>query len=105
MLTDYRHRANARGYRFDLSLSEFIALVTSPCTYCGSDPEERTMSIADRNLSIGYLSNGIDRLDSNFGYTLENSVSCCSVCNIMKSSMTYDTFIAHVQKILTKQIG
>lgn len=101
MMSDYRHRAKSNEYKFDLNYSEFRALVTSTCFYCGRDPEPRTWTKTSKNIIEKYFANGIDRIDSNFGYTMQNCVACCHVCNSMKNSMTHDEFLDHVQKILT----
>jgi hypothetical protein len=37
--------------------------------------------------------NGIDRADNALGYTVENSVSCCKICNIAKRDLTIEEFI------------
>lgn len=36
--------------------------------------------------------NGIDRVDSSKGYTVENSVACCKYCNTAKNTMTESEF-------------
>jgi hypothetical protein len=56
-----------------------------PCFYCGSSYDERL--------------NGLDRIDSSKGYTDDNTVSCCSTCNCMKSSLPLNSFLYHVLKI------
>jgi 5-methylcytosine-specific restriction endonuclease McrA len=45
------------------------------------------------------LKNGIDRIDSNKGYTMDNCVSCCWTCNRMKGNMTQQNFLEHISKI------
>ncbi len=40
-----------------------------------------------------YIYNGIDRLDSSKGYTLENCVPCCEEINVMKMALTKDRFV------------
>ena len=54
-----------------------------PCYYCGSIIETV----------------GVDRVDNNKGYTLDNVVPCCSKCNYMKNSNTEKEFLEHVEKI------
>ena len=61
------------------------------CFYCGFDPPE------------GHRLNGLDRIDSNDGYTAENTVSSCVACNIMKSNKTIDGFVAHVRRVRTEE--
>ena len=36
--------------------------------------------------------NGVDRVNSNKGYILENCVSCCSWCNFSKSNRTVEEY-------------
>jgi hypothetical protein len=37
--------------------------------------------------------NGIDRYDSNKGYSLENCKTCCTSCNILKKNLSFNEFI------------
>ena len=46
-----------------------------------------------------YKGNGIDRIDNNLGYTVQNSISCCKKCNYAKHKMSYDEFIELVTNI------
>lgn len=75
----YDHVRNARikGLTNELSQDQYIALALSPCMYCG----ERTTV------------NGVDRLDSDFGYVAGNCVTACKVCNYAKGIMSADEFI------------
>jgi len=69
---------------FALTLTEFETLVTHPCHYCDT---------------FSGKINGVDRKDSDQGYTVENTVSCCSVCNYLKGSISYNDFKALIAKI------
>ena len=104
LIQDYKHRAKLKGYRFDFTYSEFKALVTSPCVYCFRDPQPRVWTRGIRNTRIEYNANGVDRIDSNFGYTENNCVSCCATCNTMKGAMSHTEFIAHLKRILSNYI-
>jgi len=73
----YRYSAKERGYTFELTFKDFSKLVKEKCYYCGGK-EGRY--------------NGIDRKRNNIGYTKNNSVSCCSLCNRMKWDMELDDF-------------
>jgi len=70
--------AKKRGYTFELTFNEFMGFWGLPCHYCGGD--------------INKI--GLDRVDNTIGYTLENVIPCCSLCNTMKHTDTYDNFIA-----------
>ncbi len=78
----YAGAAKRRGYSFELSDKEFSDLFHSQCSYCGK-PESR----------------GIDRVDNLVGYTTENSVSCCGMCNKMKWRFSREEFIEHAKAI------
>lgn len=43
--------------------------------------------------------NGIDRVDNNKGYTLNNCVPCCKTCNQAKHRLSQEYFIEWVEKI------
>ena len=75
--------AKRRGYEFSLSFEDFDAITSRSCFYCGEN-EKRI---------------GIDRIDNSIGYTKENSVSCCKICNYMKRTMTKEDFLNHIKKI------
>lgn len=44
---------------------------------------------------------GIDRIDSNKSYYIENCVPCCSMCNYMKKDLIQEDFVRHVRKIIS----
>ena len=73
-----------RGFTFTISLEEFIVFWNKNCFYCG-----------DKIDGIG-----LDRIDSNTGYEIENVVSCCRKCNMMKATSTYSFFINQCKKIV-----
>ena len=75
--------AQSRNYTVTFTLEEFSKIVSNSCSYCGEN-EKRI---------------GIDRIDNTKGYTIENSTSCCKICNMMKKTMTVDEFISHTKKI------
>lgn len=77
----YKYSAKIRGLKFDINFVKFEELINRSCVYCGN---------------AGY---GIDRIDSNTGYIKGNIVSCCSMCNRMKSDYTIDEFIDQCIKI------
>ena len=42
---------------------------------------------------------GIDRIDSTKGYSKDNCVSCCKMCNIMKNKFSKEDFLNKVESI------
>ncbi len=45
----------------------------------------------------------IDRKDNLLGYSKENSLPCCFVCNRAKGNMSYKNFILWIKAIKKKQ--
>jgi hypothetical protein len=46
------------------------------------------------------LHNGIDRVDSSAGYTVDNSAPCCKTCNAAKRSLSVQEFLAWVESVV-----
>lgn len=92
-----RYKISARTRKFEWSLTDeqFRTLVTSPCHYTGKLPSQEIKSCAGEV----FVYNGIDRRESDKGYTLDNCVSCCAEVNIMKNDLPYSEFLALVTKI------
>ena len=92
-----RAKTHKKQLSFELTLDEFAFLTSSPCHYCGIVGASATKAKPTSNGA--YVSNGIDRKDSNLGYTLKNCVPCCPICNLMKRDLPYKDFLAHVERI------
>jgi hypothetical protein len=73
----YKRGAESRGLDFKLSIKEFSSFWNTNCSYCN-----------DVIQGIG-----LDRIDNNIGYTIDNIVACCTTCNWMKHKMSHETFI------------
>ena len=90
----YRRRARAKGIAFELTKEQFQVLTQQPCHYCGQPP---SMELRPERGSRPY--NGVDRLDSSQGYSEENVITACGVCNHMKSDSSLADFINRVRTI------
>lgn len=73
--------ASSRGHIVTLTLSEFKGLLIQSCHYCGSALPRQ-----------GY---GVDRVDNSKGYTMDNVVACCTLCNWTKGA-----FLSHDEMML-----
>lgn len=78
----YIGNAIKRGISFNLSVEEVRKIAENNCIYCSAEPVEKKF----RRHSI--RANGIDRLDSRLGYSIENCVPCCFDCNKLKADRT-----------------
>lgn len=88
---------------WELTLEQYSELIHGNCFYCGDAPSadnqwNKTGKRSGEN--VIFLQNGIDRIDSNKGYTKENCVSCCKKCNKMKWDLSQETFYAQIRKIM-----
>lgn len=95
----YISGAKVRNLEFTLSDDEFDNLIFGNCYFCGDSPKKYQTDLKFNKTNEIFKRNGIDRLDSSLGYTKENSVSCCSVCNLMKMKLHHDDFINQIFKI------
>ncbi len=96
LLYGYKRDAARRGFLFDISPEEFQRITKEKCYYCGMPALQ---SAGEKNHNGYYLYNGIDRLDSTKGYTADNTVPCCKICNRMKMDMNRNQFLLHIGKI------
>lgn len=89
--SQYRASARQKYLDFNLDINQFKEITSKNCYYCGVEPKNR----AERHKYIYYY-NGIDRVDNDKGYILDNIVPCCSRCNTHKGGITMNI----IKKIL-----
>lgn len=95
----YISGAKARDLEFSLSDEDFDNLIFNNCYYCDSKPSVYQSDLKFNKTDEVFKRNGIDRLDSTFGYTKENCVPCCPTCNLMKMTLSHNEFLSHINKI------
>jgi hypothetical protein len=83
-LYTYRARAARHGLEFSLLEALFRDLITDNCFYCGATPSPI---------------NGVDRVDNGQGYTENNSVSSCGMCNKAKNNKSLAEFEAWATRL------
>lgn len=101
LLGAYQYRARRKGYVWELDEAAFTTLTSGSCFWCGEPPcQKRTARTRGPTGWISeYIYNGIDRMDNEKGYTLQNSVSCCKRCNVAKGPQPAGEFLVLVGKI------
>jgi hypothetical protein len=93
-----------RNIIFELSKTQFENIIKQKCYYCGQEPELKQPQRKTGDLiGIPVNYNGVDRIDSNKSYNINNCVPCCTRCNYMKSNLDIDIFLNHVNKIVEYQ--
>jgi hypothetical protein len=96
LFNSYKMGAKRRNIEFEMSILEFKTETSKNCFYCGKKP---LMSGGMKKLNGEYFYNGIDRINNNLGYKINNVVSCCKYCNRMKSDMSTQEFLDHIKLI------
>lgn len=95
---DYQNGAKDRKLTFGLTFSEFCEFLHESCHYCKrKNCSSRKVNRIGKNVPLRY--NGIDRKNSDLGYSIENCVTYCWVCNRAKMDMTYNEFIDYINHI------
>jgi len=100
LLKDYKAGASKRGLDFELTFEEFVSIMEQDCHYCGASPEVREYELQYmQKTQKPWAHNGVDRVDSNKGYTIDNVVPCCPKCNYAKHEMTEEEFKIWIERI------
>lgn len=92
----YQTQARNRSLDFNLTKTQFMKLISSNCYYCGQIPAQLAGELKG-NGRARY--NGIDRVDNSIGYTIENCVPCCDMCNHAKKNHSQSDFLNWVQRL------
>jgi len=87
-LNTAKTNAKRRNLYFNLTQVQVFELLLNNCAYCN----------LSANPNNNYY-NGIDRIDNNKGYEVNNCVSCCFTCNRAKGALSLIDFIEWIHKI------
>ena len=96
LYTRMRIAADRREKEWNLSKDQVRELTKQHCHYCGKPPEQ---VCSRKNTNGDYVYNGIDRVNNNRGYVIDNVVACCGTCNRAKMAMGYTEFKEWVTKV------
>lgn len=100
-----KRRHNKKTKEPVISFKEFQKLSYQKCFYCGLESSKIIEDRYNDSKSKNKISNttikinGIDRVNSNTGYTQNNVVACCLFCNRAKMDMTKQDFMSWVKRI------
>jgi len=84
--------AKSRGIKVDLNTQYYSDLISMGCLYCGDSLSDKTGTC-------------LDRQDSKQGYTNQNVVGCCHICNYAKRTLSDDAFYAWVERAFFHQLN
>lgn len=99
LFSSYKKAARNRNYTFKLTKKDFKCIINKNCNYCGEPPSNTFKTDNDTG---NYTYNGIDRVDNNKGYTKNNVVPCCIICNRAKSTLSLLEFKKWIKKLILK---
>jgi hypothetical protein len=83
--------AKVRKIKVHLNTEYYADLIDMGCLYCGDN-------LKDKNGTC------LDRQDSKQGYTNENVVGCCQICNYAKRTLTDQQFYDWVKRAYDHQL-
>lgn len=105
---EYSARAIWKCRYFDggLTFEEFYKFSQQNCFYC----DERPISLYNKSkydkraskkakLNKYFIYNGLDRLNNDEKHIVENVVSCCKTCNLMKGTMNIFEFFNYIKNV------
>lgn len=95
IILQYKRHARNRNIDWHLTYSDVKQIISQPCHYCGAVNSNHKVT---KNCMDGFDHNGIDRVDSQNGYFIDNVVPACKTCNYAKSDTDYRDFILWLQK-------
>ena len=93
MLRNMQRNARTRSYKWQLTKEQVACLTKQPCHYCKATPAQ---ICSDETCDGDYVYSGLDRVDNERGYTIDNVVSCCGMCNRMKGTMSSEEFKSQI---------
>ena len=95
IILSYKRNAKMRRIEYKLTEEQFAETTQQNCYYCGAKPN----NVSKYKQYFGdYIYNGIDRIDNNKGYIIDNIVPCCHICNQAKSSLTLQEYKNWIKK-------
>ncbi|SRR5258706_9040889 len=100
-----KYKTDARNNKRNFNLDEHTldTLFLSECWYCGCEP--KNISSARVHGYGDFIYQGIDRLDNDRGYEIDNVVPCCAVCNKAKRDLPLHDFMLWVLRISDNLVG
>ena len=119
LINDYKQRAKKKGLKFELSIEDCEKIFKGDCGYCGIAPYKIKNQYIDVNgktkyvskntrldlNAASYLYNGIDRVNNNLGYLIEQGqcVPCCEICNRAKWHLSLKDWQSYLRRLISFQ--
>jgi len=99
-----KKQARDRDLVFKLGRDDTRRMMKQACFYCGIEPRQ-TSGHATQRYNGSFIYNGLDRLDNNKGYTIDNVVACCRTCNFAKGTLSQNDFLSWLDRVCRYRTG
>lgn len=96
VILGYKRHAQDRGFEWKLTREQVAWIISKDCHYCGSPPANTKTT---KNTLTPLKYSGLDRADNTKGYSVENVVPCCRICNRAKQTLTVAEFATWAKAI------
>ena len=96
-ICNFKSQAKQRNICWNLNKEDAIKIMSNPCYYCLDGLEIEHYDKFDLSRSVYY--NGLDRVNNNKGYEINNVVSCCWEHNQLKSKFSIEELKERKNKI------
>lgn len=96
LFNNYKYGAKCRNLEFHLNKEEFRIFMKKNCSICGVEPRQKS---ENRTTNGPFFYNGIDRINNNVGYILNNCRTMCKICNYAKKNLTEEEFQEWLKRI------
>ena len=106
LLRNMKDNAKRRKLEWTLTDEDARKIIQEPCFYCGKPPSKHLKNkYIQKHCRGDFPANGLGRINSSKGYTIDNVVPCCFRCNVMKGDMSISEFRDQIAKINKYWIG
>ncbi len=100
-ILNMKRNAKRRNIEWKLTDDQVLDIVKCDCHYCGQSPS----NVQKGHLDGGdFIYNGLDRINSDKDYTIDNVVSCCFICNNAKRTMPLSEFLEWIERVYSHSI-
>ena len=96
---EYRRRSLKKKQEFSLTLEEFLDITRLNCFFCHRPPSN-VHRVYGKDWAEPFIYTGIDRLNNKIGYTMDNVIPCCKICNYGKRDLTVEEFIQNCRRVV-----
>lgn len=83
LYTNLKNRAEKKELEFSITKDELKRLSKLPCYYCNKVEQNEYKTYHSTN---SYFYNGLDRINNSKGYTINNVLTCCGICNKIRGN-------------------